>query len=434
MKRWGWFFLMVLGFLLIIAMGFLLKIDLDKKEDISSMKDNGLPIIDISLNGTTLEEFKASDRLTKFAGNRVRVIDYGIKEYDDVEIKGRGNSTWSEEKKPIQIKFNNKVGLLGLNKSKTFILLANYFDDSFLRNSIASRLSEMIDSRYILNGKFFELYIDGEYEGLYYLMNKVEIAQNLVNLKDEKGVLVELDTLRNFDGVCFTTYKGDCLKLTDAVSKKNEVVKLRAMESFLADFDALEFAVREGDYIKVSQLIDIDSFAKFYLVKEFAADPDAYQASWFMYKDGDEDKIHAGPLWDFDLAFGNYQWGDNDKKIYYSPRETMVRRRDAFDENGNEKNIKASKLIYFLMDIPEFKERVSQIFQEYLSGRKDELVTYISKEAEKIRKAAELDGDKWAKSAFDSEVEYVSNWVEERFDYFEEVYGQNLQVRNSFLQ
>ena len=57
-------------------------------------------------------------------------------------------------------------------------------------------------------------------EGLYYLMNRVEIAQNLVNLKDEKGVLVELDSLRDYDGVCFTTYKGDCLKLTDAVAKK----------------------------------------------------------------------------------------------------------------------------------------------------------------------------------------------------------------------
>ena len=159
-------------------------------------KDTGLAKIEVFLDNVTLGEIYENDKEIKYLGNRVMVLDGGETEkYSNVEIKGRGNATWTQVKKPLQLKFDQKIDLLGLGMRRKWILLANYIDPTNLRTDASFYLERMVGEKYAYNGKFVELYIDGVYEGLYYLTRAIEIGKNSVQLKDPLGVLVELDNV-----------------------------------------------------------------------------------------------------------------------------------------------------------------------------------------------------------------------------------------------
>ena len=147
-----------------------------------------------------------------------------------------------------------------------------------------------------------------------------------------------------------------------------------------------------------------------------------------MYKDGKESKIYAGPIWDFDMALGNKSWnsnmGINSDKIY-SPFETMAFKNPSeFLNESSSQTYKISTILYDLMDIPEFEARVKEIYQETLSGHKEELLNYIRDQANYIRDAVLRDQARWKlQYDFDEEVDYLIDWVAKRYDHFEEVYG-----------
>ena len=107
--------------------------------------------------------------------------------YDDSlsHIKTRGNTSFTnaEAKKPFTIKLPKKQSWLGLDKSQHFVLLANAFDESHIRNSIAFDLAHDIGlpaPRYT----YLSLYINGEYKGLYQMTNKIEVNKHTLNLTD----------------------------------------------------------------------------------------------------------------------------------------------------------------------------------------------------------------------------------------------------------
>ena len=316
-----------------------------------------------------------------------------------------------------------------MGKAKKWILLANAMDTTNLRTAAAVYLEEMLGMKYIFEGKFVELYVDGGYEGLYYLTHAMEIGKNTVDLKDPMGVLVELDNLYWGAEDYRKSSEGDYLVLKDVVDRtKGE----RAMESFMHNYNEFERAVVRKDYGGVKGLADVRSFAEYYLLSEFSVNPDAYWTSFYFYKDGISDKIHAGPGWDFDLTFANRSWGNWMGESFYSPMQTMVRKgellpKELYDEMGIEEGYKASlaisKIMYNLMEIPEFREEVKRVYQERLLGRKDELTWKVDSEAEKIAELAEINNEKWEKNDFWTEVETMIRWIGQRYDYFEEEYG-----------
>ena len=72
-------------------------------------------------------------------------------------IRGRGNGTWNMSKNPYKVKLQDKVNLFGMGKSKTWVLLANYYDDSLMRNRLVSWLGEMTGLEYTPEGVFTEV-------------------------------------------------------------------------------------------------------------------------------------------------------------------------------------------------------------------------------------------------------------------------------------
>ena len=428
--------LLVGALILIVGTGLVAKNRIEQVEALANFPDRGLPRINITLNGVTLDEINAGSKDDKYEGNELTLYSGSeVREFENVRVKGRGNATWEwvPDKKSLSIKFEKRVDLFGLGKAKKWSLLANFMDDSSLRNDISFRLSNMLEMEPAFNGQFVELYIDNAYRGLYYLVRKVEISDTIVDLKDSLGVLVELDNIYGeLEEINAKTNNGDIISVKEAVSDDNARL---ALNKFVETLNEFEEAVENRDYGTVSELIDVESFAKYYLLNEFTVNPDAYWTSFFMYKDGINDKIHAGPGWDFDFALANRGWVTWLGERFYSPNESMIRKEELkplefYEDNGlsfdvYDDSTKISSIIYNLMEMDEFREDVKKVYERTLSGKKDELLQYVSLRGNLIKEAAVANEGLWEKPSYTDEVSRLLTWIDQRYDYMDEVYGGN---------
>ena len=425
-KIWKWVIWVTVGLVLVGAIVSVLvwwnlegsKTDLEKR----GLPDRGVPVMEISLaDGLELSEIDGGSKETKYEGNELDLYDTGMKyEFDNVEIKGRGNTTWGKLKNPYRIKFTKNVDLLELGKAKKWVLLANYFDASYLRNDIAFMLAEMVEVPYSRRGDFVELYIDGDYRGLYYLIQQIEIAKGSVDLRNEGGLLFEVDTLHKDGENCYMTYFGECLVLRDKRTIKDEEDSLA--DDFLADLNKAEIAAKKGNYNDVEKVLDIESFVKYFLVNEFTVNPDAYTSSFYLYRN-DEGKIAAGPVWDFDYSLANREWTWWTDENFFSPDEDMVRRRNAFGEDDLEEDLNTSRLFYYLMETLEFQSEVKRIYKEKMFGKEESFMQAIRNKAGEIYWAAKADGRRWEKEGFEEELMEMMGWIKKRYEHFEQVYG-----------
>lgn len=109
-----------------------------------------LPSVSFTLNGVTLDEIQAGSKDVKYKGNSVTISQAGGSDLTDtdVEFKGRGNTTWTLDKRPYQFKLSSKAKVLGMDKAKTWLLIANRQDTSMMRNKavydLATAMSEWL--------------------------------------------------------------------------------------------------------------------------------------------------------------------------------------------------------------------------------------------------------------------------------------------------
>ena len=319
---------------------------------------NSIPTLKISLKDITLNEINNNSKKIKYKDNKIEITANNKKINDTITIKGRGNSTWNYPKKPYQIEFSNEVNLLGLGKSKKFVLLANYIDETLLRNDIAFYMANKLNMPYVLRGKNVNLYIDDEYQGVYYLTNKVEISEGSLNLKNDNAILVELDNIYFYQEDYYVSNKyKDHLVIKDV---KDKSLKQESILSFINKYNKLEEAVTNHNWDEIISLIDIDSLAKHHIIYELTRNGDAYRSSFFMYMDGNDDKIHFGPVWDFDMAFSN-----NNSKI----NEANSKLPDGYNESVIDDTYnKYSQVFYMLTNFDEFKRVIKDNWNEYMTN------------------------------------------------------------------
>ena len=166
-----------------------------------------------------------------------------------------------------------------------------------------------------------------------------------------------------------------------------------------------------------------------------------------------------GPGWDFDYALSNKTWAWAEIEQFYEPTSEMLKLRtmggEVYDEETGEvvevfTTLRRVKLLYYLLDVPEFSELVRQAYMSHLFGRKEEMLAYLMIQAGKIRQSAILDIAKYDRDRellwdslggeiyselpalqinykpellFDTEVDYLLKWVRARFDYLDFKYS-----------
>lgn len=388
----------------------------------SSCNSNlSIPRISIKLNGVSLEQIGENEKDVKYANNGLTVFD-GAREIvrDDVEIKGHGNTTWQMDKKSYRIKFDKSINMLGLGKAKKWILIANSPDYSLLRNDVAFYVNRLIGGDNALDGRHVELFVDDDYLGVYYLTKAIDVGKDNIRLYEKDGVLVEVDNIYCDGEITYWTKWHDCLSLKDVV---NDDIEADSFRSFASDFERMEEYARKGMFDSFCTIADAESFAEYFLISEFTNNPDSFSTSWWLYRDGMNEKIRTGPAWDFDLALGNRNWGESGKDVFHNPQRPLVQ-RESDVENEKRQSYVVSKLMYFLMDIPKFRELVNNIYQQRLMGKKEEIIEYLDRQSIRLRDAAIANQEKWDGGSYEDEVLYLKWWVDSRLRMMDVEYGE----------
>lgn len=316
-----------------------------------TIKQSKLPSLQIYLKDITLDQLH-QDKEVKYKNNAV--VLGNPKNQDDflkteVEMKGRGNSTWKFwEKRGYQIKFEEKTSVLGMNPAKKWVLLANAADDSMMRSQLIFRLAKNFDMKYVPAFEYVDLWIDGEYRGLYLIGEKPEIGKSRLYLENPEGAMFEQDV--GFYEEEEHWFYSETLKrqftLKDIKEETPDNIK-KAMNTFQTSIDDLMNWLYTSDLKQITldelnEKIDVDSFIKYYLINEYVLNRESFESSFYWYQDGEADVLHVGPIWDFDTCLGNDAGVDVEGKYGYK-----------------------HTVFAYLLEIPEFLERGKELYDQY---------------------------------------------------------------------
>ena len=425
----------------------------------------------------------------KESGSILVVEPDGKQDYNgDLDhIKGRGNTTWrNREKKPYNIKLDKKASLLGMDTSKKWCLLANAQEHTQLRNKIAYDLADEVGLDFSPNSEYVDLYLNGEYAGIYQLTEKVEEGKNnLVKINDltdktEKvndtdldkykhhsssdrggmkyydipnnpdditgGYLLEWEDRSKYDGEPsgFVTSRGQYVVIKDPEYASKEQVEY--ISSFVQDMEDAIYS-SDGKNSKgkhYTEYLDSDSAALMYLIEEFSVDIDAGITSCFFYKDSDENgdgKIHAAPVWDFDVAFGNLK-ETKDGVNMSDPEKWFVSKSYQY-ENGQ------PTIFAQLFNHSDFIENVKKQYNEKFKAAigivnssdkvSGKYVKSIPAYREIIQSSVDMNFIRWnieqdilvdsEGKTYDSQINYLSNFIAKRTSFFENNIN-NLKAHN----
>lgn len=254
-----------------------------------------------------------------------------LKEFTDkVKIKVRGNSTANPTngKKAYRLKFDKKLGatkhdMLGLGYSaRNWTLLANVFDHSMVRNALSYHLEKEVGMDFCPGYKFADVVINGNYRGTYQICDHVEIDKNRVNINEDTGWMLEFQGRGDMldKPLCFS--KDGILmniKNPEPADEKDEAQVAAVIAPIQDWFTGTWKSKWTGSNVFDTQtgwrsVNDEESLIKFWIITELTGDYDGWMTVK-AYKEADEDKLHYGPVWDKDLAYGNYSGEQSDKFI-----------------------------------------------------------------------------------------------------------------------
>lgn len=238
--------------------------------------------------------------------------------YDTMEIRGRGNASWSWAKKPYQMKIGTAQDLLGMGEARTWCLISNHCDYSLVRNKLALDFAASIGLAYTSQSEFANVFMNGEYLGCYQITEKVHIADNRVEIADKEkgegdfsgGYLLENDLYAHWDRS--DVYVPSIVSNWYVVRDPDASLVSRSEKEYVANLmSGIEEAIinpdgtnAKGQYY--TDIFDIDSSVLIYWVNEIFKNGDYGLGSTYYYKSPDsvDPVLYSGPAWDFDCSLG----------------------------------------------------------------------------------------------------------------------------------
>ena len=233
-----------------------------------------------------------------------------------MEIRGRGNYTWSDfDKKPYRIKLDQKTPLLGMKRNKHFALLAHPDDKlGFLRNTVGFELSRRLGLAWTPAQQPVEVVLNGDYLGLYMLTEIIRVEPDRVNITEQAnyetnrflitgGWLVEIDNYLEEEQIRTVEGNGNSIWST---YKSPELLSDEQRTYLTGLINTANAAIYVNDKTNNSweKYIDPDTLACFYLTQELLDDTESFHGSCYWHKEnGDSTRIMFGPVWDFGNAF-----------------------------------------------------------------------------------------------------------------------------------
>lgn len=289
-----------------------------------------LPLFTISTNAEIVDEPKVDGRL-------ILSDSVGILYEGNIAIEKRGASSQAFFEKQ-QYGFETRdadnadldVSLLSYPEEEDWILNGPYSDKSLVRNHLIYNLARDM-GHYASRTELVELNLNGSFDGLYVFMEKlkrdkarIDISKlNPEDIEGEEltgGYIIKIDKAEGSDSGGYSLQNSFVSNVPPVGSNQNQSIR------FLFDYpDASDIVPEQRTYIQdyianfenslastfftdpvsgYANYIDVDSFIDFFILNELSNNVDGYRLSTFLHKDKGE-KLKAGPIWDFNLAFGN---------------------------------------------------------------------------------------------------------------------------------
>lgn len=329
-----------------------------------------------------------------------RIVSNGFKGVDNLEgetqIRGRGNATWLFDKKPYRLKLTKKAKLMGLQSSKHFALLAHPDDElGFLREPMGFKMSELLGMAWTPAFKPLELVLNGEYWGLYFLVETIRVDKNRVNIFDQEEEAEDNGASTDITGgwLCeFDNYvesEDEQVRLTDSsghlfyiTHKSPEIITDEQREWLIGQFTAIDSAFynQDPESTEWQDLVDIESLVKYYFIREAMNDVDGFHGSWYWYRDrGADQKWHWGPLWDVGNTFYNFE----------KPQLTY--------EDCLATDYYCGWLGEFTK-FTAFKRRCAELIRTFIDNNLSELENYLDEFNTLISEAGKQDFERWKNS------------------------------------
>lgn len=323
-----------------------------------------------------------------------------------IGIKLRGNSSLSFNQKKYTLETRSAdgrelpVSLLGMPAHSKWVLLAPYNDVSMARDPLAFQLWRDM-GHWGPRTRMVELVVDGEYHGIYILSEAIKRGAERVALNKLKktdtagrdvtgGYLLRIDTY-NEDDATFTSKVpgiGDGIMTSQIVwsciypKKKN--LRSEQMAYIQSYVDSVEQVIQSDRFADpqtgYARYIDVPSFVDYFIHTELSLNADGYKRSAYFYKekqraDGTGGKLVAGPVWDYNLAYGNCNFCNADNLEAWC------------FEGGNTNPTPA--LWQRLLQDPAFRKAVKQRYFELRKGilSTQSLNAYIDRHASAVASA-----------------------------------------------
>lgn len=333
-------------------------------------------------------------------------------------IRLRGNSTMSFPKKPYRIKFDKKQSLFGLTKAKSWVLLAEYIDPSALHNYTAFTLrQELDDGVFTPTPHKVNVYLNGEYQGLYTLCEQVQ--ENEGRVDNEKKITEEMTTLKDFNFLIvmdtpsetFVTVDDHDEDLETGISfqikypEEPDFKSAEQFETFKSELQAylqnLVDAFQSHDYEFILSEVNINSLLDFVIVDQIMGERDHATKSVYLYfKDG---KLNFGPIWDYDWClYTNFEVPNNSYTV-----------SEAFEYSN----------VFFqgVHDTPELYQLLKERYTAVGSAALARTIATITAYEDTIQESVALDAEKWYNT---TELHYLHGY---------EVSKKNTAFLNAFL-
>jgi len=412
-------------------------------------KTLGTNVIRISVAGGVLPTSKSKE----YTGSAEIFVNGILARTEAIQKIGvRGSSTSGYAKKPYKIKFVDSFKLFGMaDKGKSYSMLASYLDQTFIRDKVGLDLGRKLTNlSWTPNSRSAEVFINGEYRGVYLFTESVKIDDKRVNISPKTGMIMETDgsSVSNSKLGFLSTHKiafafKDPDEYLTAPDDPEEGVTAAKLAAIKARTNALEAklyssspATRDDPTTGYPSFIDVNSAIDFYLVREFTKDNDSdfYRSNYLYWNRPDpldpdyaaaDDKFHFGPVWDFDRSAGNISDTDSAHKYTSSPQGWYIR---GTGTPSGRKNYKTHWFVQMFKD-PAFdvavKARWLVIRDKFAAVSTTDTAAY----AAAIGVAADNDRARWASTAkrykargstYAAEIAYVTKWYHDRYNWMDQ--------------
>ncbi len=339
-------------------------------------------------------------------------------------IKGRGNTSWDQPKKPYSIKLSEKKSLLDIPKTKKYAIVPGYADQSLMRNFITYKAGLMFDGiEYTPKCEFVEVYLNGVYNGIYILVERVEIEGSKIDIEEagpedltggyliEKDIdgKIDYDADQWFNCPYWANQSQDFFVLKTPESDDSAL--LEQMLAYLeAHMQKVHDSIMGTSGESYTDYVDVDSWIDFILMQEITKNIDGnLKTSCYMYKQSGDDHIYMTAIWDFDLAYGIANW-DN----------ASYQHNDYYDcPNGMGTsdfmaiNSSSPWFDHLYDDYPEFSEALIAKYNEYRETLIPAMRAMMNEQAAYLSENTARNDNKWG-TEFASGVNTLQNWFDGR--------------------